>query len=198
MSYADEDHETLTAKRGDAYIEWGVTDAWTLTGKYERVDFDESNVFDSDGWRTTIRRRLWSSQGFSTVVEAGVLEGAAIGGFQGCESLGLEVSSGIGYSKPTLIADFFMGVTVARREHQDDCFRNRAEWVFGLVEPDGSAWTAQLWSERGKGTVSDKVEIQWSRRFGSFEPAFALRTEYGGAFDESAAVISLVYRYGNL
>ena len=196
-SSAFEDHASVKAQRNDIYAEYGMTSNWTVSAKYERVDFSDHNVFDSDGWRITARRRLWSSSGFITSAEIGVLEGAALGGFRGCESRGLEAGFGAGYSGHLAGTDFYTGLTIARREHEDDCYHDRLEAVLGYTQDKKWFWTGQLWSERGENDQSDKVELMLSRRFRQFEIGVGYRKEVSGEFTESASVLALSFQPNN-
>ena len=193
-SAAFEVHESYDALREDAYIEWGATERWTLSAKYETVDFETSDSFDSDGWRVSAKRSLWRSGGWSSVVEFGALEGAAIGGFRGCESVGAEIGAGIGYSIEGSLGKTYIGSVLSNRTHENDCYHNRMEAVLGLKRADGWIWTAQLWSERGDGDRSDKYELALSREFGMFEVGLGARREIGGEFHETAMVVSVAIR----
>ena len=176
------------------YGEWGVSTEWTVSAKYERVDFETSNVFDSDGWRLTGRRQLWSGQTWVSSVEFGVLEGAALGGFRGCEDSGLEVGAGAGWSDTTRLGDVYIGGMVSHRAHESGCYHDRFEGVIGYTPPEGLTWTVQLWSERGEDDRSDKIEIMMSKRFDRFEPGIGYRKEVSGEFEESALVVSIAFR----
>lgn len=195
LSYVEEDHDGFGAVRGDIYGEWGLTDRWTLSGKYERVDFETSNVFDSDGWRITGRRKLWSGKTWVTSAEVGLLEGAALGGFRGCESLGMEVAAGLGWSTQSRFGNFYASGTIARRQHSEGCFHDRFEGVFGYTLPSSRILTYQLWSERGETDRSDKMEIMMSQRFGVVEPGIGIRREVSGEFEESALVFAISARF---
>ena len=165
-----------------------------MSAKYETVDFKLSEVFDSEGWRITARRKLWAKGNFTTSAELGALKGAALGGFRGCESLGVEAAAAAGYGGKLLTGDVYAGLTLARREHEDDCYHNRLELVLGY-SPDGKwFWTGQIWSERGDTDKSDKVEIMRMRRFKQAELGVGLRREVSGEFDETALVFALAFR----
>lgn len=194
LAYAAEDHDGFTAKRGDFYLEWGASERWTLSGKYERVDFDTSEVFDSDGWRISARRRLLQKHGFVASGEFGILEGAALGGFRGCEKQGVELGAGLGWSGETSIGSIHTGGMVSRREHDGGCYHDRFEGIIGFTGKDNWTRTFQIWSERGEEDRSDKIEFMLSRQFGRFEPGFGLRREVSGEFEESAMVVSLAFR----
>lgn len=191
---AYEDHNGFTASRSDLYAEWGLTSDWTLSGKFESVDFSRTNVFDSTGYRLSARRRLWSNEHWSTTAEFSILEGAAIGGFRGCESFGAELNAGIGHSGTLRDRPYYAGLTLIRREHSENCGMNRAEFVFGIQRKSGWSNTFQYWTESGDPGRSDKIEMMVSRRFGPFELGSATRTEVSGEFDETALVFSLSYR----
>lgn len=194
-SLAYEDHGTLEATRWDAYTEWGLSDNWTLTGKIEQVDFNLSDVFDSTGYRATARRKLSNQGAWVTSAELGILEGAAIGGFQGCESTGAELNFAVGRSGPTLIGDLYGGVMVGRREHSEGCYANRLEAVIGYTAKSGWIYTGQIWSQRGTQVDSDKIELIVSRKFGPFELGFGSREEISGEFDETAAIFSVSLKH---
>lgn len=193
-SRASEDHGTLEATRWDAYAEWGFSDVWTLTGKIERVDFDGSDVFDSTGYHTTVRRKLWTHGAWVSSAELGLLEGAAIGGFQGCESVGGELNFAVGRSGPTIVGDLYGSVMAGRREHQAGCYANRLEAVIGYTAKSGWIYTGQYWSQRGTQPDSDKYEVMISRKIGKFELGIGSREEVSGEFDETAFVVSVAVR----
>ncbi|MAK60842.1 MAG: hypothetical protein CMK09_07680 [Ponticaulis sp.] len=194
LATAYEDHNGFSAVRSDAYAEYGLTPVWTLSGKFEQVDFSRSNVFDSTGYRLTARRKIWSSGNWSSTAGAGILEGAAIGGFRGCESFGGEVNAGIGRSGTLWDRSYFSSLTIVHRQHSDACSMNRLEFILGITRDSGWTNTFQYWSERGDTGQSDKIEFMVSRQFGPIEVGSATRTEISGEFDETALVLSLAYR----
>ena len=193
-SLALEDHGPFSARRADAYLEYGVTDTWTVSGKFESVNFDASNAFDSDGVRVALRRSLWRSDFWSSAISLGYVEGAAIGGFRGCESRGGEIAFGAGQSGTLGEDTYFIGLTLGHRNHEDNCQTNRLEFVMGVSDDDGFNYTTQYWSERGDNGNSDKIEFMVSRNFQSIELGVAARREIGGEFEEQALVFSLAYR----
>ncbi len=194
-SLALEDHGSFNANRSDFYAEYGLTDTWTLAGKFETVDFETSNAFDADGFRVQARRALWRNDFWSTTAAVGYLEGAAVGGRLGCESSGGEIEFGIGNSGYLGEDSYFAGLTLGHRSHENSCQTSRLEFVMGVSDADGFSYTTQYWSERGDNGNSDKVEFMISRDLGRFEAGFATRYEIGGAFEEQAYVFSLAYRH---
>lgn len=179
----------------DAYLEYGLSDDWTLSGKFETVDFESSNTFDSSGVRLQARRGLWRGDFWSTTAALGYVEGAAIGGFRGCESRGAEVELGAGHSGFFGEDSYYAGLTLGHRSHENNCQTNRLEFVMGVSDADGFNYTTQYWSERGDNGNSDKIEFMVSRQFGAFEFGFASRYEIGGEFSEQAYVFSLAFRH---
>lgn len=190
-----EDHGPFSANRSDLYAEYGLTDDWTLAGKFETVDFETSNAFDAYGYRLQLRRALWRSDFWSTTAAVGYVEGAAIGGRLGCESRGGEIELGVGHSGLLGEDTYFAGLTLGHRSHESDCQTNRLEFVMGVSDADGFNYTTQYWSERGDNGNSDKVEFMISRNIGPFEAGFATRYEIGGEFEEQAYVFSLAFRH---
>lgn len=195
MAVAYEDHNGFSAYRNDAYLEWGLTEDWTVSGKVETVDFSTSNVFDSSGYRLSARRRLWTPGKWSFAAGGGVLDGAAIGGFRGCESFGAEALFGAGRTGEFRESSYFTGVTALRRQHSEGCYTNKLELVFGIVRPSGWTTTWQYWAEDGAAGESTKIEVMTSKRLGGFELGAATRTEISGNFDETALVLSIAYRH---
>lgn len=196
ISLAAEDHNGFSAERLDAYGEWGITADWTLSAKYETVDFSTSNVFDSEGWRVAARRRIWANEKWSSTGEIAILEGAAIGGFRGCDAMGGEISLGVGRTFKLGRYEGYSGLNVGRREHDGGCYHDRLEAIISLQPQPNVYWTAQLWSERGEDDRSDKIDLTRSFVFGQFEFGLGVRQEVSGEFDETAAVLSLAFRNG--
>ena len=195
LTTAFEDHSGFTATRIDAYGEYGLSDKWTLTAKYEQVDFSDTNIFDRSGARLTARRSLFRTGNWVSAVEAGVLEGEAIGGLGGCEETGIEASLGGGWSGEMVRGPYYIGATLGHRAHDSGCSRNRLEVIAGFENLERNLhYTLQLWSERGDGADSDKIDMRVSRRIGRAEIGVGLREEMSGNFEETAAVVSLALR----
>ena len=189
-----EDHVDFTATRSEVYAEWGATDLWTISGKYEQVDIDEFDFFDSEGWRLTARRRLWADDHWSVTAGGGFLEGAAIGGFRGCETLGTEFNIGAGRSGALFARNYYAGVTYAYRTHEESCEASRVEAVIGYHLTEDSEVILQYWGQRGDPGLSDKVEILNVHRFGPVGIGGGLRTEFGGDFEETSVVFSVSFQ----
>ena len=195
LATAYEDHNGFSASRSDAYLEYGLTSDWSLSGKFETVDFKTSNVFDSSGYRLTVRRRLWTPGQWSFTAGAGVLEVAAIGGLRGCESFGGEILAGAGRTGKLRKSSYFTGITLLHRQHSAGCYTNKMELVLGIVRENGWTNTWQYWMEEGAAGKSAKIELMTSKRLGPLEIGAATRTEISGEFDETAVVLSIAYRH---
>ena len=194
LAVAYEDHNGFSATREDVYAEWGASENWTVSAKVETVDFSRSNSFDSSGYRLSARRRVWTPGNWSFTAGAGVLEGAAIGGFRGCETFGGEISVGAGRSGKFRNSDYFAGATLLHRQHSGECYTNKLELVLGVVRPSGWTTTWQYWAEDGAAGESAKIELMTSQRLGQFEIGAATRTEISGNFDETALVLTIAFR----
>lgn len=193
---AREDHDTYMADRRDLYAEWGMSDDWTLTAKYEQVHFDTSDLFDHDGWRVSARRQLWATGPWSLTGELGMLQGQAVGGSNGCDQAGFEGALGFGWSGKSELGDSFAGLTLMSRQHENGCHHERVEAVAGYRDEKGWGWALQYWGERGAGTSSEKIDIARSYRHKWLEAGASLRQEISGQFDETALSLFLALYLG--
>lgn len=195
IAWADEEIEQVGAKRADMYAEIGVTDSWTATLKLEHVDYAANDSFDSSAWRTTLRRQVFRRAGFVGSIEAGVLEGAAIGGRRGCDRLGAEGRIGLGWSGELRGTDTFTFIEAATRQHEA-CYRNRLELGLGQRATERIWLVTQLWSERGdEDAISDKSQIDLVWRGDGFDFTISYREELSGAFEETGVVFSVAAHY---
>ncbi len=186
--------ENLDAVRIDAYSEYGLSDRWTLTLKYERVSFEQFDEFDADGWRSTVRRGFNLAPGLVASLEGGLLHGEAIGGAAGCAALGVEARAGLGqsfeYGKRDIPMYWF--AEAALRGHDDGCQRQRLELGFGQqITP--RVWTiSQVWFDEGSvNSPSSKYQFEYLWRTDNFDVSAGTYLEFGGAFEESAFFMSL-------
>ena len=190
-SMARETVEGLQAWRRDVYGEYGLSDNWTLTGKWEAVTYDDASDFNAEGVRFTLRTNLYASNHLTISTEAGWLEGAAIGGRNGCESRGLEARAGAAWSGE----GYFSFVELAQREHSN-CRRTRYE--FGLGQAlIGDIWTiGQVWIEDGgRNAKSTKMqsEILWQHDWAHF--GLGYRLEMGDAFEEESIFLAVAKQF---
>lgn len=191
--------EGLNGYRSDAYSEYGLNGDWTLTLKYERLDFNRFNEFSSDGVRTTLRRSFSVMPGLVASLEGGVLQGAAIGGAAGCETLGAEVRAGLGQSlqlgKKTK-RDIFWFAEGALRAHDDGCLRRRLELGYGQKLTRDIWIISQLWFDTGTvNATSSKYQLEYLWRAGRLDISAGTQLEFGGAFEENAYFIALARRF---
>ena len=108
LALGNETVEGLDGQRVDAYVEYGLTSKLTVTGKYERVAYSDAADFDTDGWRSSLRYQVFRLGSIHASVEAGLLKGAAIGGRNGCDTLGGELRSGLAWSGEWRNRDTFL------------------------------------------------------------------------------------------
>ena len=185
-SIARERVEGLTGWRSDLYLEYGVSDALTLTGKVEGVSYDAAGDFNTQGWRTTVRRKLYQSGPFNVAIEGGVLKGAAVGGRNGCNSLGVELRGGASWSGAWQERQTFAFAETAMREH-DSCHRTRHEFGLGQALTERVWSVTQVWIERGsRNADSDKIQSELMWRQPSLDLSIGYRSENGGSFTEES------------
>jgi len=186
----------LDAQRYDAYGEFGLTDKWTATAKAEIVTFPGNTDFNADGYRATVRRDLWSNDRFQLSGEVGAVYGAAIGGVDGCDTLGAEMRVGAGASGEWAGGEWFGFVDGARREHGEGCWRDRVEMGFGQEVAKNVYVINQIWLERGSAeAVSDKIETGILYRADRVDWSLSYRQETSGRFEEEGIVVALAMRF---
>ena len=117
----------IDAVRFDGYGEYGLSDRWTLTVKAEQVRFPDNEDFTAEGFRATVRRGLYSRDGFVVAAEFGAVHGAAIGGVRGCDRLGGEARVSAGLSGSWVGTDWYVFADAASRVHAEGCWRDRLE-----------------------------------------------------------------------
>lgn len=184
----------LDGLRYDTYAEYGATDDWTVTLKYERLDFNRYSEYDRDGWRATARRGFTLGGGMVAALEGGALSGDAIGGAAGCETLGVEARASIGQS--TRIGnekgrDIFWFAEAAVREHDDGCTRQRLEIGFGQKIQKDVWMVSQAWFDEGDHNASSrKLQVEYLWKASQFDVSAGTVLEFGGEFEESALFIS--------
>ncbi|WP_084419181.1 hypothetical protein [Henriciella litoralis] len=187
--------EGLASGRVDAYAEYGLSDTWTSTLKYERVAFDGYPEFTADGWRATLRRPFRLGETYQASIEFGLLEGAAIGGAAGCKSLGVEGRAGLGrsYKENTeQDRDGFWFADIAYRAHEDGCERYRLEAGWGREIYPGIWTITQAWLDDGTTNASSqKYQFEYLWRLPAVDLSIGVLQELGGEFEESAAFFAV-------
>lgn len=195
VSLANEEVEGLQGWRGDAYAEYGVSEFWTVTAKLEGVAYEEASDFNGQGWRVTARRRLYQRGTFNMTTELGLLQGEAIGGRNGCETLGAETRAGASWSGEWRKRQTFTFAEIAGRFH-NGCNRQRYEFGFGQQASKHIWNVTQVWIERGDtNTKSDKVqsELLWRGDFADYSIGY--RNENGGRFREESIFLAFAKRF---
>lgn len=195
VSIAREQVEGLSAWRGDLYGEYGLREALTASYKLEAVVYPEAEDFNAQGWRASLRQRLVQIGAFNVTGEVGLLEGAAIGGRNGCDRLGTELRFGASWSGHWRERQSFAFVETARREHEA-CQRDRVEIGIGQQISENIWSISQLWRERGApNAVSDKLQTEFLWRQDDFDYSFGYRNENGGSFTEESIFIAVANRF---
>lgn len=195
LSLAEEDVESLSGQRSEAYVEYGVTPRITATAKIDRVDYQNGADFNTTGWRSTLRYRLWQTESSIVSIEAGFLQGAAIGGRNGCDELGAELRTGVGWSGDWRNRSTYLFGELAGRFHEG-CQRER--YAFGLGQQTSeNFWSVtQVWIERGeRNAPSDKFQTELLWRTAPADFSFGYRTENGGRFEEESIFVALARQF---
>ena len=194
-AYAIEQVEGLEAWRGDLFLDYGINERWGVTFKFERVEYDEAQDFNSSGWRAAVRRTLFRRAGFVSAVGIGASEGRAIGGQGGCDAFGVELRGSLGWSGVWRERNQFVTAEVAGRYHEA-CERQRLELSIGRQVSDHIWMINQVWAERGNAgaeSVKFQSELLWRR--GEFDLSAGYRQEQGRVFDENSLFLALAHRY---
>lgn len=195
FAYTDEELDGVDAERADAYLEYGLTDKWTVTGKAEAVFYDQSSNFDRESYRLTLRRTLWKRKGWLAGIEGGAVYGATAAGIFGCDAAGGEARVSGGYSGQRKGRNFYAFADVAVLAYEDGCQRERVEIGYGSQVYGRVSASQQLWYEQGnQSATSLKYESLLTYAFDAFDLSGGYREEFGGEFDESAWVISVTVR----
>ena len=174
------DVEGLSSSRLDLYAERGFGAGWTATAKYERGSYQLSE-------------KLVAS------IEGGVLEGEAIGGAAGCQSIGVEARTGLGRSFQTgkkRPRNAFWFLEGAMRAHDDGCQRFRIEAGYGR-EMIKNGWAiTQLWVDQGsENAASQKYQVEYLWRTPVGDLSAGSQIELGGAFEETSVFVALARRF---
>lgn len=189
--------EGLHASRMDAYGEYGLSEHWTATFKYERLQFDDYDEYDADGWRVTLRRGFSLGQGLVASLEGGPLAGEAIGGAGGCQSEGAEARTGLGQGFQ--LDDRLNGYWFAEgavRAHADGCMRKRLELGYGQ-QIFSEIWImTQAWFDDGDENMSSsKYQLEYMWRTGTFDVSLGSVTELSGNFEETSIFLALARKF---
>lgn len=195
VSVSNGEVDGLNNVRSSLYGEYGVAPNWTITSKLERVAFTDASDFNSDAWRSTLRRTFSFSETISLSLESGLLQGEAIGGFGGCRRLGVEFRAGAAWSGKLRNVDTYSYVELAQREH-DGCSRSLMEIGIGRQATRNLWLVSQVFIEEGGGLATSYKSqngVLWKGQLN--ELIVGYRTEQGGEFREDAFFISIARRF---
>jgi len=195
LSLAQETVDGFDGQRTKLYGEYGLDGTWTATGSYERIDYSNGADFDTSGWRATLRRPLLNYKSFVWSVEGGALQGAAVGGRNGCDALGVELRSGLGWTGAWRNRSTYIFGEIATRHHAG-CQRERFEYGFGY-EARKRVWNiTQIWLERGqRNAPSDKFQSEVLWRTDLADLSLGYRNERGGRFEEEAVFMAFARQF---
>lgn len=181
--------------RGDAYLEYGLTDRWTVTAKIEAITNPLNPTDDQVGGRLTFRSLLYETDNLTLSAEVGLLQGAPIGGRNGCNTPGMEWRGGAAWSQKLLGQDAYIFAELVRRDHEA-CARDRIELGAGLQLARQVFTSTQVWIEDGAPSApSEKVQSELIWRQGHSDYAIGYRAELGDAFEEEAIFLAYALRY---
>lgn len=195
LSFARETLDGFDGLRSKVYAEYGVEKTWTVTASIERVEYPSGSDFNTTGWRATLRRPIIQYKSLVWSLEGGALQGAAVGGRNGCDALGAEVRSGVGWSGIWRDKSTYMFGEVAARRHEG-CQRERFEYGFG-IETQKRIWNiTQIWLERGdQNAPSDKFQSEILWRTDLIDYSLGYRKENGGRIEEEAIFMAFARQF---
>ncbi|MEO1643211.1 MAG: hypothetical protein AAFR74_07720 [Pseudomonadota bacterium] len=195
VSISNGEVEELQNTRSSFYGEYALNPKWTVTAKLESVAFEDASDFNSDAWRSTVRRTYNFSDTIRFSLEGGLLQGEAIGGFGSCSRIGAEVRAGAAWTGKIRKADSYSYVELAQREH-DGCSRTLTEFGIGREATEKIWLVTQAYVEDGGGLArSYKTQsgILWKGERN--EVMLGYRNEQGGEFQEDAVFVSIARRF---
>lgn len=195
LSIAQEEVEGLDGWRWDAYSEYGLAPRWTVTSKFEQVVYPDASDFNTNGWRASLRYQVLERGPLKFSLESGLLQGAAIGGRNGCDEVGVELRSGVAWSGTWRKRETFMFGELAGRVHEG-CERERYEFGIGQQTSENIWSITQIWLERGNTNArSDKFQSELLWRRGGADFSFGYRKENGGEFEEESVFVALARQF---
>lgn len=175
--------------RQDSYLEFGMTNDWTVTGKMETVWRAEANYNDRSSGQIGLKREIWQKDAWHVTGQSTVYVGEKLDD-EACGGLGAEVGVAAGYSKmwgDTSLYGFVETATGARQ----GCEHVTVDAVIGY-QPDRK-WDVQVkaFSEQYPGREFSKLEAGISRKFGDSYIGVGARQEMSGAFEENSVFMSI-------
>ena len=185
-----------SAWRADVYGEYGVSKNWTLIGKAESVRFPDARDFDASEARLLIQRRIYERRNIVVASGVGAVYGAAIGGIDTCNSVGIESRASIGTSGTLATSDWYVSADLSARWHDDGCERRKLDFVFGIEQSESVTFSPQLYIEQSnRGADSAAVQLEWIRHFSVVDVTFAYKYESGEQFEQHASIIAVSKRF---
>jgi hypothetical protein len=180
--------------RADILFESGLGGGWDVTLKTQSLvrtnfTYDERSTYEAG-----VRKSFVLGPGSVAAVQASVLGGESLTG-PACEGTGYEARAHYGVSRALGSGSVFADLGAAVRERGADCRRTLVDLTVGVDV--GPTWQAlgKVWSERGDGAESAKVEALLLRDFGDYDLGLGYRREISGQFEEEAILVSYWARF---
>ncbi|MFC7290023.1 hypothetical protein [Hirschia litorea] len=175
--------------RQDSYLEFGMTDDWTVTGKMETVWRAEANYNDRSSGQIGAKREIWSKDAWHMTAQSTVYVGEKLDD-QSCGGFGGEFGVAAGYSQGWKNSKLYGFAEIATGARQG-CEHVTVDAVVGY-QPD-EKWDVQVkaFSEQYPGREFAKLEVGVSRRFGKSYMGVGMRQEMSGAFEENSVFMSI-------
>jgi len=196
VAYSAEQIDGADAWRADAYGEYGLNENWTVIAKAESVQFPNAAEFNASEGRLIFQRQMLSNKYIVIAAGGGLVQGAAIGGVEGCDSLGGEVRASVGSSGAILNRDWYASVDYSDRWHSDGCQRTKMDIVTGFESGKNTIISPQIYFERSnRGAESVAVQMEWIRQTPWFDLTLGYKYESGELFEQQATIIGLSRRF---
>ena len=196
VAYSAEQIDGAEAWRADVYGEYGLNQNWTAIAKVESVQFPNAAEFDAAEARLIFQRQMFSNKYIVVAAGGGLVSGAAIGGVDGCNSLGGEVRASIGSSGAISDREWYASVDYSDRWHSDGCQRTKMDFVTGFEIGKNTIISPQVYVERSnRGADSIAVQMEWIRQTPWFDLTVGYKYESGDLFEQQATIIAISRKF---
>lgn len=181
------------AWRADDYVEIGLGDGWSVTGKAEGQIRIGSTYDDRTGFKLGVQRAFAIGERASASVQVSFLGGESLDGPE-CLGEGFEARAAIGTSFSLGGREGFVNLEAGRRT-RGDCNRNVIEAAAGLAFAPDWSLTVKAWRDGQGVSGSAKAEFALARDLGFISVGAGWRQEISGNFEEKGWVVSASSRF---
>ena len=189
LNVSYEDGDFGRGWRQDSYLEYGLKEDWTVTGKWETVWRQHMGYNDRSSGKVGIRRQFWRRDNWSIVGHSAFFFGEQLDD-QSCGGFGGEVGAAIGYSGEFggKQAYAFTKSAIGARQ---GCEHATTDLIVGIQPAE--LWDVQIktFAEKFPGREFLKMEVGVSRQIKESYVGVGVRKEISGAFEENSAFISI-------